>query len=110
MSLAALRGGASLSVTEIAGIIEALIRSRMAAIPLLKSERIVLRPLDRDPAQFGDLVDHGVAAETAIAAGLGAAERHLRLVSDGRAVDMADPGLDPAGDCHRPLDVLAEHR
>ena len=52
----------------------------------------------------------GLAAEAAVARGLDAAERHLRLVVHGRAVDVADAGLDPPGDLERARDVAAEHR
>src|SRR3954471_24154253 len=36
--------------------------------------------LDRDPAQLGEAVDSGLAAEAAVARRADAAERHLRLV------------------------------
>src|SRR5690242_21201030 len=59
------------------------------------SEWIVLsRILDRHPAQIGEFGDRGLAAEAAVARALDAAEGHLRLVADGRAVDVADAGLD----------------
>jgi hypothetical protein len=66
--------------------------------------------LDRHPAQLGELLERGAASEAAPAAGLDAPERHLRLVVDGRGVDVADAALDPAGNLHRLVDVLAEDR
>jgi hypothetical protein len=36
-----------------------------------------------EPARIGEFVDHGLATETAIVAGLHAAERSLNLVGDG---------------------------
>src|SRR3954467_10131637 len=62
--------------------------------------------LDRDPAQLGETVDAGLAAEAAVAGGFGAAEGHLRLVMNGRAVDMADAGLDLARNAQAPGSVL----
>src|SRR4051794_18628575 len=66
--------------------------------------------LDRDPTQIGEFGDCRLAAETAVTAALDAAERHLRLVVHGRAIDMADAGFDACGNRHRPLDVAAEDR
>src|SRR5688572_28219118 len=54
--------------------------------------------LDRDPSQLGEGIDAGLAAEAAVARRLHPAERHLRLVVHGRAVDVADARLDPPGD------------
>ena len=65
-------------------------RARTAA-PRLRTDSAAAR-LDRDPAQLGELVDHRLAAEAAVAGRLDAAERHLRLVVHGRAVDVADAG------------------
>ena len=60
-------------------------------------DRVVARArLDRDPAQLGELLQRGPAAEAAEAARLHAAERHLRLVVHGRAVHVADAALDAA--------------
>src|SRR5882724_5090295 len=61
---------------------------------MMPSERVVLRAFDRDPPEIGELVDHGLAAKPAIAARLHAAERHLRLVGDGGAIDVANAALD----------------
>ena len=61
--------------------------------------------LHRDPAQLGELVDGGVAAEASVAGGLHAAERHLRLVVHRRAVDVADARLDALRHLERPRDV-----
>src|SRR5262245_30010431 len=65
--------------------------------------------LDGDPLEFGELLDPCPAAETAIAGSLGAAERHLRLIMHGRAVDMRDPGLQPLGDVEASRNVAREH-
>src|SRR5690606_35093848 len=74
-------------------------------------ERVVpRRGLHGDPAQFGELVDARLAAEAPDAAALDAAERHLRLVVDRRAVDVTDPRLDAARDVHCARDISAEHR
>src|SRR5579871_1026278 len=74
----------------------------------LHLERIVLRPLDGDPAQVGELGDDRLAAEPAVARRLDAAERHLALVVHCRPVDVADPRFDALGDRERSLDVAAE--
>ena len=65
---------------------------------------------DGDPAQFGEGLDPGLAAEAAVARGAGSAERHLRLVGDGRAVDVADAGLDAPRDLQAARRVAGEHR
>src|SRR5690606_23405626 len=54
---------------------------------------------DADPAQVGKFGDARLAAETAQARGLGAAEGHLRLVLHGGAVDVTDSRFDAL--CHR---------
>src|SRR5512132_3174682 len=75
----------------------------------VRSERVVALPgLDRDPAQLGELVDGGLAAEAAPPAALDPAERHLGLVVDGRAVDVADAGVDAPGHPDRTRHVPAE--
>ena len=56
----------------------------------------MLRPLDRDPPEVGEFVDHGFAAKAAVTAGLHAAERDLRVVGDGCIVDMANSALNSA--------------
>ena len=52
---------------------------------------MLARVFDGDPSQSGEFGDAGLAAE---ARGLDTAEGHLRLVGDGRAVDVADAALD----------------
>src|SRR3954447_18569021 len=75
-----------------------------------RSEGIVLRlGLDGDPAQIGELGDAGLAAEAAVARSLHAAERHLRFVMYGRAVDVADAAFDPLRHRQRTRDVSAEY-
>ena len=54
--------------------------------------------LNRDPAQLGETVYAGLAAETAVSGRAHPAEGHLRLVVHGGAVDVADARSDPAGD------------
>ena len=62
---------------------------------VITSERVVHRlGLDGDPAELGELVDRRLAAEAPVAAGLDAAEGHLRLVVDGRPVDVANARFD----------------
>ena len=46
--------------------------------------------LNGDPAQFGELVDAGLAAKPAIAAAFHAAKWHLRFVVHGGAIDVAN--------------------
>ena len=64
---------------------------------------------DADPAQVGELRDASLAAESAHAAGLGAAEGHLRLVLHGGAVDVTDSRVDALGHRQRRVDVAAEY-
>src|ERR1700677_1432215 len=78
--------------------------------PAETSERVVLRPLDGDPAKIGEFVDHGLAAETAVAAGFHASERHLGFVRDRRTVDMADAALDAFRHRHGAHDIAPEYR
>ncbi|ABA49037.1 hypothetical protein BURPS1710b_1050 [Burkholderia pseudomallei 1710b] len=87
------------------------ILNAVISIVAIVSERIVARSrLHGDPAQIGELGDARLAAEVAEAAVLHAAERHLRLVVNGRPVHVADPRFDPRGNAHRARDVAAEHR
>ena len=67
-----------------------------------------LRAADRDPAQLGELLERRATSEAAEAGRLDSAERHLRLVVDGGAVDVADAGLEPAGHVEGPRHVAAE--
>ena len=46
--------------------------------------------MNGDPAQFGELVDAGLAAKAAVATAFYAAKRHLGFVVDGGAVDVAN--------------------
>jgi len=55
--------------------------------------------LNRNPPQFGEFSHARLSAEAPIPTRLYPAKRHLRLVVDRRAVDMADTGLDPSGHC-----------
>ena len=70
-------------------------RSAVLPIQLLQStrpplERIVRRSgADGEPTQLSELLNAGPAAEPAVAAGLGAAEGHLRFIVHGRAIDVA---------------------
>ena len=64
--------------------------------------------LDRDPTQFGEAVDAGLAAEATVTGSLGAAERHLCLVMHGRAVDVADARSDLACDAQAARGVASE--
>src|SRR5262245_22878414 len=74
------------------------------------SERIMPRPsLHCNPAQLGELVDGGLAAETAVARSLGAAERHLWLVVHSRCIDMTDPSLDTLGDTESTCKVATKY-
>ena len=63
--------------------------------------------LDRDPAQLRELLERRPATEPPEAARLHATERHLRLVVDGRVVDVADAAFDPLGQLERRRHVLA---
>src|SRR6185312_12914721 len=74
-----------------------------------RGKRVMLfARLDRDPAQIRELVDPSHASEAAIAAVLHPAERHLRLVVNGWAVDVAHAGFDAASDFQRARDVARE--
>src|SRR3954470_7251576 len=74
-------------------------------------DRVVTRGLlDRDPAELGELLERGRAAEAAPARLLDAAERHLRLVVQGGGVDVADAGLEPACDVPGGGDAAREDR
>src|SRR4029079_13964633 len=73
-------------------------------------ERVMLfARLDGDPAQVRELLDPSHASETTIAAVLHTAEGHLRLVVNGRPVDVAHAGFDAASDLERASDVAREH-
>src|SRR5690606_30892562 len=86
-----------------------LVRTRIQ--PMRRSDRVVPRlGLDGDPAQLGESVDPRLAAEAAIARGLHAPERHLRLVLHGRPVDVADARLDLARHPEPLRNVAGEHR
>src|SRR5690242_17681248 len=75
------------------------------------SDRVLPRKLlDRDPPQFSEFLERGTAAEAPEAAGLHAAERHLRLVVDGRVVDVTDTALDPLCKLESGRHVFAEDR
>jgi hypothetical protein len=66
---------------------------------------VALGLLDRDPAQLGELLECGAAAEAAPARVLDAAEGHLRLVMDGGVVDVAHAALDLTRNLLRGFDV-----
>lgn len=51
----------------------------------------------RDPAQFGESLDAGLAAEAPVSRILDSAAGHLGLVVNGGAVDVADTRLDAGG-------------
>ena len=75
-------------------------RLRISATPafaLLEREGVGAA-LDGDPAELGELVDDGLAAEAPEARVLDSAERHLRLVADRLVVDVDDPRLDLLGE------------
>src|SRR6185295_6816036 len=77
----------------------------------LSSDRIVAGAgCDRHPAQLGEAVDAGLAAEAAVTGIADAAEGHLRLVRDGRSVDVADARLDPPRDPEAARGVAGEDR
>src|SRR4051794_37229436 len=61
--------------------------------------------LHADPAQLGELVDRGAAAETSPARVLDAAERHLRLVVHRLVVDVDDARVERFGQRHPVLRV-----
>jgi hypothetical protein len=63
----------------------------------------MLRALNGNPPEFGEFVDHRLAAEAAMTAGLHTAKGYLRLVGDRRPVDMADAGLNSLADGTRAL-------
>ena len=63
---------------------------------------------DGDPAQLGEFFEGGVAAESAVAAVLYAAEGHLGLVVDGGAVDMADAEFEFFGHAQSAVDIASE--
>src|SRR5579875_24218 len=73
------------------------VRQESRGAPIQNLNRVLARlVLDGDPAQLGELLGRPFAAEAAPAAGLDAAERHLRLVMHGGVVDVADAALDPS--------------
>src|SRR3954447_23632779 len=74
-------------------------------------DRVVTRGLlDRDPTELGELLERGRAAEAPPARLLDAAEGHLRLLVPGGRVDVADAGLEPAGDVPSGGDAAREYR
>src|SRR5690606_39609014 len=79
--------------------------------PSQHSDRIVAGfGFERDPAQFGEGIDPGLAPETAIAAGLHTSEGHLRFVRHRGRIDMADARLDLPRDLETARSVPGEHR
>src|SRR5688572_4194318 len=75
------------------------------------SDRVVAGfGLEGDPAQLGERVDTGLAAEPAVARGLDPAEWHLRLVRHGRGVDVANARMDLPRDLDPARRVAGEYR
>src|SRR5258705_220631 len=65
---------------------------------------------DGDPAELGEGVDPGFAAEASVTRGADAAERHLRFVLNRRAVDVANARSDAPRDPEAARDVAGEDR
>src|ERR1017187_8324895 len=66
------------------------------------------RAADRHPAKFGEFLKAGFAAEATVAAVLDSAERHLRLIVNGGAIDVADSGFEALGHSEGFVYVAAE--
>src|ERR1700722_3218966 len=86
---------------------------RRPSVPLRASphslDRVVRgRAADGYPAQFREFLETGMAAEFAVAAVLHAAEGHLGLVVDGRAIDVADSEFEFFGHAQGAIDVTGE--
>src|SRR5262249_6565008 len=63
-----------------------------------------------DPAQLGELVHASLAAEAAVARSANTAERLLRLVMSGWAVDVTHAGADLTRNAQSTRDVSRKHR
>src|SRR5262249_1683420 len=70
---------------------------------------IRLAALNGDPSKRGEFLDARLAAEASVAGRLHAPERHLRLVVDRCAVDVADAALDLLRHLQRASDIAPEH-
>src|SRR5438874_7496060 len=62
-----------------------------------------------NPAQFCEAIDASFSAETTVARFPDSAERHLRLVMNGRPVNMADARIDLTRDAQAPRRIAGEH-
>lgn len=68
------------------------------------------RAPDGDPPQLAEFFKRGPSAKSPPAAILLPAERHLRLVMNRRAVDVANSKFQPLGDPQRFAHITAENR
>src|SRR6266700_3115954 len=66
--------------------------------------------LGGDPAQFGELIDARFPAKASVAGRPDTSEGHLRLVMDGGAVDVTNPGADLTGNAQPARRVARENR
>jgi hypothetical protein len=87
----------------------ARVQSQIGAAATASDRKMPRQRLDGDPARFGEAIDALPPAELAIAGGADAAEGHLGFVVHGGAVDVADAGVDAAGDGQAVHDVAVEH-
>ena len=79
-------------------------------MPATRLEGIVPRPgLHCEPAQLGELGDAGAPAKTAVARGLYAAERHLRLILYRGRIDVTNSTLDTLGELDPPRNIEREN-
>ncbi len=73
-----------------------------------------MRMFDRQPLQFGELINHRLAVESAPTARFGATIGCLCLIRDSRPVDMHGTGIEPHGHvqstCHVGAALLHKSR
>ena len=67
------------------------------------------RALDIDPAQFCELIERGLSAETSVATAFDAAERNLRFVVDGLVADVHHAGFKTHGDIQCAVEIFCDN-
>src|ERR1039458_8767159 len=66
------------------------------------------RSAECHPSKLSEFLKAGFCAESTVGAGLDSAERHLRLIVNGGAIDMADSGFETLGHSEGLVHVAAE--
>lgn len=64
--------------------------------------------LERNPSKLSELFDGCFAAEASVSTGFDPAERHLRLIVNGRPVDVTNAGIEPLRERKSSRGITAE--